>query len=450
MTTVMRILAGTALGSFQLAAVGTMAAAQVPSRPDAIRLLGNWGGMVGGWICGSSAAILVLSEAGVWVVRSLSGAHRLGWILSILTNLCRIACILTWLRTVRNSQAPAEKAVKAFIAKVKRTDDTEATTAPTPALASFIADTVVPVSIPWNVTTIKDISYVSQAELEQCGGEKAKKFLQLDVIRKQTGYKGRPILMYIHGGAWKFSDKADPVASLGHLVSEENWIVININYRLIPAANLLDIICDCKKALRWIKQNPQIHGGDTSFIAVVGGSAGGHLTAMMALTQNDPAFQKGWEHVDTSIQAAISLYGVMEPLGPISLDPTNDGMNAYTRREVVRMTDEESQALTGRPVMQWVDPVAVLKAMSLEARKQMPPIFLIHGSADTLVFVDHSRTFFEELKRGNAVITEFLEFPGVHHAFDLFHGPATVYATWAMGCVLDAVYSERDSLKKKT
>ena len=51
------------------------------------------------------------------------------------------------------------------------------------------------------------------------------------------------------------------------------------------------------------------YGVDPASVFVAGSSAGGHMAAIAALTPNDPAFQPGFEHADTSVTAAISLYG---------------------------------------------------------------------------------------------------------------------------------------------
>ncbi|KAI9351747.1 Alpha/Beta hydrolase protein [Zopfochytrium polystomum] len=307
---------------------------------------------------------------------------------------------------VRSARKPAEKAVQAFVAKFEGTKQAEMITAPSPASLEFVAETTFPVRIPWNLTHIKN------TELEQAGGEKAQRFLQLDIIRKQTGYKGRPILLNIHGGAWKAVDKSARMARYWTLASKENWVIVNINYRLAPSVNLFEMIGDCKKALRWVRQNPHIHGGDTTFVAVSGESAGGHLATLVAFTQNDPSFQRGWEQVDTSIQACIPVYGVMEPLGPLAVHPLAKGLRGFFSNEIVRMTDTESRAATGRPAIEWADPMGVLQAIPLEARGKLPPTFIIHGDVDTLVLVEHSRKFYEELKRGDAVAAGYLEVPG--------------------------------------
>ncbi|KAI9355617.1 Alpha/Beta hydrolase protein, partial [Zopfochytrium polystomum] len=364
-----------------------MAATQLLPRDLQIRLMGTRRPMVWSRTVSRSAAVLLLNEAGVVIARFLAGSDNDGKVVTVLTNVCRLACILSWLRSLWNSWGRAERAVKGFLREVNRgSGGHENTVAPMP-LSSYELHFSAK-SFNNNSSKIellaRDFTYATSEELKEAGGERVKHLLQLDVIRRKTGYADRPILVHIHGRAWHGGDKIPPFFTVA---SKHNWIV-NINYLLVPAVTLLEILCDCKRAIRWVRQNQSVHGGDAGFVAVSGGSAGGHIAALVALTQNDPAFQRGWENVDTSVQACVPIYGALEPLGPLSLHPLS-GMHAYVRRVVVKLSDEDSLRLTGRPVEERADPVAALRA-------GLPPFFVVHGSADSLVIVEHSRRFFEE------------------------------------------------------
>ena len=87
-----------------------------------------------------------------------------------------------------------------------------------------------------------------------------------------------------------------------HLAAK-GWVCVAINYRLAPRDPFPAQIVDVKKAIAWIRENIAAYGGDPDYIAITGGSAGGHLTALAALTPNDPEWQPGFEDVDTSVQA---------------------------------------------------------------------------------------------------------------------------------------------------
>ncbi|EUA50325.1 alpha/beta hydrolase fold family protein [Mycobacterium xenopi 3993] len=75
---------------------------------------------------------------------------------------------------------------------------------------------------------------------------------------------------------------------MSHLV-ELGWVCVAINYRLSPRSTWPDHIVDVKRALAWTKTHIAEYGGDPDWIAITGGSAGGHLSALAALTANNPS-----------------------------------------------------------------------------------------------------------------------------------------------------------------
>jgi acetyl esterase/lipase len=78
---------------------------------------------------------------------------------------------------------------------------------------------------------------------------------------------------------------------------------VSANYRLRPAARHPDHLVDLKRVIAWVRGHGHEFGADPATLFVSGSSAGGHLAALAALTPNDPAFQPGFEDVDTSVTA---------------------------------------------------------------------------------------------------------------------------------------------------
>ena len=72
-----------------------------------------------------------------------------------------------------------------------------------------------------------------------------------------------------------------------HLAAK-GWVCVAINYRLAPRDPFPAQIIDVKRAIAWIREHIAEYGGDPDYIAITGGSAGGHLTALAAVTPNDP------------------------------------------------------------------------------------------------------------------------------------------------------------------
>ena len=109
-------------------------------------------------------------------------------------------------------------------------------------------------------------------------------------------------------GTGRAGAAADPRRRLGHRQQANSracrscttsptrgWVCVAINYRLSPKATWPDHLLDCKRALAWVREHIAEYGGDPDYVVVTGGSAGGHLTALMGLTANDPQFQPGFE-----------------------------------------------------------------------------------------------------------------------------------------------------------
>src|SRR5690606_28814162 len=134
----------------------------------------------------------------------------------------------------------------------------------------------------------------------------------LDLYRPQRRDHPLPVLLQIHGGGWMTGDKRHQAGPLMNLLAANGWACVAANYRLSPAATFPDHIIDVKRAIAWIRVHGPEYGLAPGFIAVTGGSAGGHLAALAALTANDPEFQPGFEEIDTSVAACVPLYGVYD------------------------------------------------------------------------------------------------------------------------------------------
>ena len=234
-----------------------------------------------------------------------------------------------------------------------------------------------------------------------------------------------PVLVQVHGGAWVIGNKDQQGMPLMAHMADRGWVCVSINYRLSPRATWPDHIIDVKRALAWGKANIAEHGGDPGFVAITGGSAGGHLSSLAALSANEPDFQPGFEDADTSVQAAVPFYGVY--------DWTNrDGtgradMEDMLARLVLKTTRDESPELWDRAsTMSWVRPDA-------------PPFFVIHGENDTLVPVEQARAFVDLLRAESKEPVVYAELPGAQHAFEVFDSPRTMHTAPAVHRFLEAV-----------
>jgi acetyl esterase/lipase len=215
-----------------------------------------------------------------------------------------------------------------------------------------------------------------------------------------------------------------------HLAAK-GWVCVTANYRLSPKATFPDHLIDVKRALAWIKDHIAQYGGDPSFVAVSGGSAGGHLAALTALTPNEARYQPGFEDADTTVDACVPLYGVYD----------------FTNR-FKHWDPGFERWLLGRSVMKVrmaKDRLAYERASPMsQVSESAPPFFVIHGRNDRLVPVEEARHFVQLLRERSKAPVVYAELPGAQHAFEIFHSLRTSHAVDAIGRFLMAMYAERE------
>jgi acetyl esterase/lipase len=252
----------------------------------------------------------------------------------------------------------------------------------------------------------------------------------LDIWRREdlpTTAKA-PVLLQVPGGAWITGNKQAQAYPLMSHLAERGWVCVAMSYRLSPRATWPDAIIDVKRALAWVKAHIAEHGGDPDFVAITGGSAGGHLSSLAALTPNDPVFQPGFELADTSVRAAVPFYGVYD-----WVDDQRTGHRGLPRlleRLVVKETLGNAPEIyaAASPVRR-VTPDA-------------PPTFLLHGTADSLVPVEQARAFASALRETSRAPVVYAELPFAQHAFDFFGSIRSAAAAMAVERFLGVVYGD--------
>jgi acetyl esterase/lipase len=231
----------------------------------------------------------------------------------------------------------------------------------------------------------------------------------LDIYKpKAPTSDGAPVLLQVHGGAWYIGEKHQQAVPLMLQMAASGWVCVSINYRLLPRNRWPAHIVDVKTAIAWVREHIGEYGGDGNFIAITGGSAGGHLAALAALTPNDPEFQPGFEDADTTVQACVPHYGVYDFAG------------ASGRRAAILMRD---QFIAPRVLMR--DPKTDIETFNrasplLQVSPEAPPFYVLHGVNDTLVSVDQARDFVAALRQVSKQPVAYTELNGAQHAFDVF------------------------------
>ncbi len=275
------------------------------------------------------------------------------------------------------------------------------------------------------VRRIRDVEY----------GRVGNKRLKLDVFLPPQRGGRRPAVLQIHGGAWVLGTKSEQGLPLLYHLASHGWVGFNVDYRLSPRATFPDQLVDIKRALAWIREHADEYGVNPDFVAVTGGSAGGHLTALMALTPNEAEYQPGFEDADTSVQAAVPFYGVYCFVDRLKLYAP--GFFSMLLEPLVM----KQKLCDARDAFERASP---LDRITPEA----PPFFVIHGDRDTLAPVQYARLFVEELRKASQAPVLYAELPGAQHAFDIFYSPRTVRVLEAVERFLDEAY--RRSIHART
>jgi acetyl esterase/lipase len=231
----------------------------------------------------------------------------------------------------------------------------------------------------------------------------------LDVYRPADPDLTRaPVLLQVHGGGWSIGTKEQQGIPLMEHMAAKGWVCVAINYRLSPRDAFPAHVVDVKRAIAWIREHIAEHGGDPAYLAITGGSAGGHLAALAALTADDRSLQPGFEDADTGVQVAVPHYGVYDLAGSTGLRSAELLRDEFLAPRVFQT--------------RWDDDPEAFEAASpiLRITPDAPDFFVLHGTRDTLVPVDQARLFVERLRSVSKRSVVYAELPGAQHAFDIF------------------------------
>ncbi|HET9728270.1 MAG TPA: alpha/beta hydrolase fold domain-containing protein [Acidimicrobiia bacterium] len=267
------------------------------------------------------------------------------------------------------------------------------------------------------VSRIKDIQYVDDGHTRH----------RLDIYRPAVGAERAPVLFQIHGGGWMISKKTQQALPLMYQMASQGWVCVAINYSLSPRATWPDHLVDCKRALAWVRAHITEYGGDPQQVVVTGGSAGGHLTAMMGLTANQPQWQPGFEDADTTVQGMVPIYGVYDWTGSTGGGRRDNGLRRVLERYVIKQ--------------KYADAPAVFREASplYQVHADAPPALVIHGTLDTLAPVHEARRFVEDLRAVSRKPVAYVELRGAHHAFEVFNSIRALAAIRGISTFLETL-----------
>ncbi len=254
----------------------------------------------------------------------------------------------------------------------------------------------------------------AKAQLVQLQGRVAKdlvyrsvgdKKLKLDVYMPQQTSSPVPVVVWIHGGAWRSGDKEKPPALP---LINRGYGVVSINYRLSQEAIFPAQIEDCKAAIRFLRSKAALLGIDPNRIGVWGSSAGGHLAALLGTSGDVKELEGGPENVEFSsrVQAVCDFFG---PTDFLRMDDTPGIMQHNA-------VDSPEASLIGGPIQE--NPEKVVRANPITyITPDDPPFLILHGEEDKTVIPSQSTLLAEALKKAGVPV-EIQMIKGAGHGFD--------------------------------
>lgn len=280
--------------------------------------------------------------------------------------------------------------------RIARAITTVAFLAAAAALGGCLRRSSGPPPVPRGTTVLRDVPYVTDGHSRQ----KLDLYLPHDAARP-------PLLVLIHGGAFRAGDKERENAARW---LREGYAVAAVNYRLSGDAVFPAQIEDCKAAVRWLRAHAGRYGYDPERFGVYGTSAGGHLAAMVGTTGGPSAFEVG-EHLDVSsrVQAVVDNYGATDFLQ----------MDAHRLPEgqIHDAPDSPESELIGGAIQDHPDKVRAASPITYVSADD-PPFLVVHGDRDPLVPHHQSELLVAALERAGVPVTFYTVKGGGHGRFD--------------------------------
>lgn len=265
--------------------------------------------------------------------------------------------------------------------------------------------------ISWVKRKFLDVPYASESK-NQC----------FDLYLPQEGDGPFPLLIHIHGGGFAFGDKRDDHMEAYLTGLRRGMAVASLAYRLSGEAAFPAAVLDCREAVRYIKAHAAEFSVDPERVAVIGGSAGGNLAAMLGMNVPNGAFPGEEGRTDYCaepfVRAAVNQFGPMQ----FETMAAQARANGISRVPPDPAMMPESKYL-GAPIDQAPELVAAANPAAY-AGEQMAPMLVQHGTMDHLVPYEQSVEFVSALKaKGLGSRVLFVPLDGADHEDKRFFQP---------------------------
>ncbi len=244
--------------------------------------------------------------------------------------------------------------------------------------------------VPKEIIEYKDLTY------KQIGDRS----LKLDIYHQKNLTEAAPVLVFIHGGGWRKGDKVDYRCYLVDF-AQRGYVTATLSYRFSQEAPFPAAVNDVKCAIRWLKTHANEYFINPEKVAVIGGSAGGHLAMMIGYSSDVPELDG--ECVDSTVnsrvQAVVNLYGPSDLTTDRSIEtpsvktfigkPADEALEDYKKASPITYLTEDD-----------------------------PPTLIFHGTLDKLVPVEQSDKLKAKLDKVG-ISAEYHKLKGWPHTMDM-------------------------------
>ena len=251
------------------------------------------------------------------------------------------------------------------------------------------------ISLPPGVKALKDLEY----------GKASDRAMRLDLYLPKNADKPLPLIIWIHGGAWMAGSKDAPSPALRFTTN--GYAVAHVGYRLSQEATFPAQIHDCKAAVRWLRANASKYNLDPNKFIAWGGSAGGHLVALLGTT-GGVAELKGDVN---DLKESSRVQGVVDWFGPTDFLRIGDAESDLRHNA----PDSPESKLIGGPLLENKDKAAKASPIAYVS-KDAPPFLIINGDRDRTVPFNQSELLYAALKKAGVDVT-FVPMKGAGHGF---------------------------------
>lgn len=251
-------------------------------------------------------------------------------------------------------------------------------------------------------------------------GERRGRPLTLEMLRPRRP-NGLGVVLVVSGG-WRSDPRSVQPAILAPLL-RRGYTILAVSHLSQPEASIAEIAEDVQRGVRFVRYHAREYGVDPNRLAAIGGSAGGHLSLLLA-TRGGKGVETAPDPVDresSTVQAAAVFFPVTDLLN-LGTSTENPGDGGPPKSFVAAFCPDAAARLAWPATGRDLSPIYHITA-------NLPPILILHGSADTLVPLEQSVRFRDRAVAAGRTV-QLLVRAGKKHGWPSMLWDMRLFADW--------------------